>query len=552
MEVALEDSIPTFSGGLGVLAGDFLRSTADLTLPLVAVTLLYRSGYFVQHLDTAGHQSESPVSWTPEDLLELLPQRIIVEVSGRDVQVQCWCKLLRGISGGEVRLFFLDTCLDENDPSDRTITDQLYAGDQEHRLRQETVLGLGGVAMLGAMGYQPSTYHMNEGHSSLLTIGLLEDRARDRQGVSEEDISAVREKCVFTTHTPVPAGHDRFPSELVRSVLGLKRFGILEAVGCLEGETLNMTTLGLFLSRYSNGVSRRHGEVSAQLFPDVPVASITNGVHAATWTAPPMQSLFDRVVPGWRAQNDRLRYASELDLDELDQAHRTSKKELLVSVREKNGVSLDPDLLTIGLARRSTPYKRTTLLFTDLDRLRKIVELSGPMQIVCSGKAHPRDEAGKELIAEIVDAGNKLRGAVDVVFVEGYDLALAKQLCAGSDVWLNTPERPHEASGTSGMKAALNGVPSLSILDGWWIEGWLERVTGWSIEDDSGDGEDDASALYNKLAQVVIPLYYSDPQAFLRIRRNAIALNGSFFNTERMAREYALSAYRLLERPISV
>ncbi len=550
MEVALEDSLPTFSGGLGVLAGDFLRSAADLALPVVAVTLLYKRGYFVQHLDATGRQTESGVSWEPDDLLELLPERIELEVGERQVHVQAWRTILHGESGGQVPVLFLDTDLPENDPADRTITDQLYAGDQEHRLRQEAVLGLGGVTMLSALGFRPSTYHMNEGHCSLLTIGLLQARSQNQPDVSEEDVSSVKEQCVFTTHTPVPAGHDRFPNELVRSVLGAERLKILESVKCLEDGTLNMTTLGLRMSRYANGVSRRHGEVSRQMFPGVAVSSITNGVHAATWVGTPMQAVFDRAIPGWRNQNDLLRYVAEVSLDEIDQAHDICKRELVAAVRKKNGVTLDAEILTIGLARRSTPYKRTTLLFRDLDRLRKIVEIAGPLQVVCAGKAHPRDEAGKELICDIVTASEQLKGAVEVVFVEGYDLGLAKLLCTASDIWLNTPEKPHEASGTSGMKAALNGVPSLSVLDGWWIEGCVEGVTGWAIgEASEGDVEGDASALYDKLAQVVIPLYYGDREAFLDVRRNAIALNGSFFNTERMTREYALSAYRLLERP---
>jgi len=310
--------------------------------------------------------------------------------------------------------------------------------------------------------------------------------------------------------------------------------------------SLNMTELGMRLSRFANGVSLRHGEVSREMFPEVGVRSITNGVHASKWTAPPLARLFDRHLPGWRVQNDLLRYATGIDVADLEAAHRDCKTELIDEVRRSTGSSLEPGTLTIGFARRATPYKRNTLLFSDIDRLCALVERSGPLQVVCAGKAPPDDQAGKELIAQIVAASKQLRGILTVVFMEGYDLSLAKLMCSGSDVWLNTPAKPYEASGTSGMKAALNGVPSLSVLDGWWIEGCIEGVTGWAIGDTTDtDNADDAASLYDKLEHVVAPLFYRDRQAFLSIMRNAIALNGSFFNTERMFREYALTAYEL-------
>jgi len=543
MEVAIEDSLPTFSGGLGVLAGDFLRSAADLALPVAGVTLLYRGGYFAQHVDPSGRQSESPVAWTPQDVLEQLPDRVSVEIDGRRVEVGAWRRLIRGHSGHRIPLYLLDTDVRGNSKADRAITDQLYAGDQGHRLRQEAVLGFGGVAMLRALGDEPALFHMNEGHCSLLTLGLLESEIESGSASMERAVDAVRRRCVFTTHTPVPAGHDRFEESRVRSVLGARRSKLVERLGCLSDGFLNMTSLGMHMSCFTNGVSLRHGEVSRKMFPGVPIRSITNGVHAATWVARPFGQLYDRVVPGWRSDNELLRYTSGLDLEELDEAHVACKKELLESVRKANGVKLPPEVLTIGLARRATPYKRTTLLFSDLERLRELVEHCGPMQVLCSGKAHPRDKAGKDLIADLVAASRQLRGTVDIVFLEGYDLALASKLCAGTDVWLNTPEKPHEASGTSGMKAALNGVPSLSVLDGWWVEGCVEGVTGWSIGDSNSAG-DDASSLYAKLEDVVIPLFYKDHEGFLAVMRSAISLNGSFFNTERMVREYALSAYR--------
>jgi starch phosphorylase len=567
MEVALDPRLPIYSGGLGVLAGDFLRSAADLRLPLVAVTLAYGHGYFCQKIDADGQQVELPVSWEPADLLQRLEPTVEIEVSGRQVVIAAWQLLLGGESGGTVALLFLDTDVPENTPEDRVITDQLYGGDREHRLRQEAVLGIGGVSMLRELGYADLTrFHMNEGHASLLTLRLLETEMSGSGSVpTAAQVEAVRARCAFTTHTPVPAGHDRFAAGLVRSVLGDGRTRVLASLGLLRGDVLNMTSLGTALSGYVNAVSRRHAEVTKVMLPDVEVNSITNGVHHVYWASPPMRSLFDDHLPGWRRDSSMLRYASDIPLASIEAAHATSKEVLLEVVRRHAGVDLDAGALTVGLARRVTPYKRTLLLFADLDRLRAIAERHGRLQIVCSGKAHPRDEVGKETIATLMTVGRRLGSSVKVVFLENYDLALAGVLCAGSDLWLNTPQRPLEASGTSGMKAAINGVPSLSILDGWWIEGWVEGVTGWAIGDESSDDERvnretvssdesiaadptaarDAAALYDKLDGTVAPAYFGAPESYLRIRRSAIALNGSFFSTDRMAREYARAAYGL-------
>lgn len=575
MEVALVDTIPTFSGGLGVLAGDFLRSAADLALPVAGVTLLYRRGYFAQRLDDSGRQRESAVDWSPEDQLELLPELAQIEVNGKNVMVRAWQRLVTGHSGARVPVYFLDTDFEPNAAEDREISQQLYSGGRSHRLRQEAVLGLGGLAILDALGYDPGVFHMNEGHCALLTIGLLEKAAEAGSPSLEAAVASVSERCVFTTHTPVPAGHDRFERDTVKAVLGAARTKLLSDLGCLERGILNMTHLGMRLSRFANAVSLRHGEVSRAMFPGVRIRSITNGVHVKSWAAPSVQGLFDRHVPGWREENSLLRYASGIGLDELESAHRESKEALVEAIRRSTGAGLDADVFTIGFARRATEYKRNALVFSDPERLRSLQDRAGPIQIICSGKAHPRDQGGKMLISEIVSAARALDGSLRVVFVEGYDMNLARLLCSGSDVWLNTPTKPHEASGTSGMKAAVNGVPSLSVLDGWWIEGCLEDVTGWAIGaatdggsdtggsdtggggrdaegyrdgdagDDHGDDVDDARALYDKLEQVVVPKFYDDREGFLEIMRNAIALNASFFNTERMAREYVMRAYQV-------
>ncbi|HTW97582.1 MAG TPA: alpha-glucan family phosphorylase [Acidimicrobiales bacterium] len=548
MEVALSDEIPTYSGGLGVLAGDFLRAAADLGLPLVGVTLCYGGGYFRQQLDKQGRQGEAPVSWDPCSLLEAIPDTVQVEVAGRPVTVGAFRYVITGLGGHEVPVYLLDTDLEGNDDEARAITGRLYGGGEHYRLEQETVLGIGGVDLLAALGLDElRTFHMNEGHSSLLTLRLLERElagsgAGDEPGAAQ--IEAVRRRCAFTTHTPVPAGHDRFGATLVAEVVGEPRTKVLDRIGQLGSGLLNMTDLGMGLSGYVNAVSVKHGEVTRAMFPDVEVASITNGVHAVTWVAPSTERLLDEHVPNWRAHNGLLRQAMGIPLAELRDAHDVAKRALLAVVSRRCGRKLDPNAFTIGLARRAAAYKQTALIFTDLDRLEHVARDIGPLQVVCAAKAHPRDEAGKALIVTIFDAAKRLKGKVEVVFLADYDLATARLMCAGTDVWLNNPQKPYEASGTSGMKAALNGVPSLSTLDGWWIEGCMHGVTGWAIGG-MADG-DDAADLYEMLEGTVMPLYYEDEDGWTAVMRNAIALNGSFFNTERMAAEYANEAYHLV------
>lgn len=549
MEVGLDPTMPTYSGGLGVLAGDTLRAAADLAIPMVGVTLLHHKGYFRQHLDTRGNQSESPFEWYPEEFLEPLRPRISLSIEGRPVHVRAWLYTVHGISGRRVPLYFLDTDLTENTPWDRTLTDHLYGGDERYRLCQETLLGLGGVAMLRALGHKNlKVYHMNEGHSALLTVALLEESTKwsGLRGITEADIDAVRHRCVFTTHTPVPAGHDQFPLSLVQQVLGEERAGFIASSQCCLVDTLNMTYLALFFSRYVNGVSHRHEEISQSMFPSYPINSVTNGVHALTWTSFPFRRLYDRHIPEWRHDNLYLRYAVSIPLNEIRGAHTEAKRELLAEVERRTGMRLDPAAMTLGFARRATGYKRADLLLSDPQRLKKIVRKVGPLQVIYGGKAHPRDESGKAVIRSIFEAAGALGNDVPVVYLEEYDMGLAKHICAGVDLWLNTPQKPQEASGTSGMKAALNGVPSLSVLDGWWIEGHVEGVTGWSIGDD-WEAESNASpeivSLYDKLESVVLPMFYQRPQAYAEVMRSAIALNGSFFNSQRMMFQYLKNAY---------
>jgi glycogen phosphorylase len=550
MEICLENDVPTYSGGLGILAGDTLRSAADLELPLVGVTLLHRKGYFRQEIDAQGNQAEGPVAWNPEEVLEELAERTVVPIEGRDVYVRAWRYLVRGVTGHAVPVLLLDTALPENTESDRTLTDLLYGGDSRYRLCQEILLGMGGAQLLQQIGFGAEhdvRYHMNEGHSSLLAVTLVERQLAGRpvSEWSEDDLEAVRMRCVFTTHTPVPAGHDRFPSDLVRVLLGDERFRLLEAVQAIENGELNMTLLALRLSRDVNGVAMKHREVSLAMFPGFPIDSVTNGVHAGTWTTPAFQALFDRRIPEWRTDNLYLRYAVGIPLAEIRTAHDEAKKDFIAEVTRRTNVALDPTVFTLGFARRATPYKRADLMFTDTARLTGISESVGKLQIVFGGKAHPRDEGGKELIRKIHRAAEALKDRITVVYLANYDMALAAKMVGGVDLWVNNPMRPLEASGTSGMKAALNGVPSLSVRDGWWIEGHIEGVTGWSIGSDEtvGDQSRDAEDLYLKLERVILPLFYGLPLAYAEVMRSAIALNGSFFNTQRMVEQYVRNAY---------
>jgi starch phosphorylase len=552
MEIAIQPAMPTYSGGLGVLAGDTLRSAADLNLPMAAFTLLHRKGYFQQHLDNAGVQHEDVQPWNPADFCSEEPARVTVAIEGRTVMVRVWRYDMAGRSGHVVPIYLLDTDLEENSGWDRGLTDHLYGGDTNYRLQQEIVLGMGGARMANALGLRVNVYHMNEGHAALLTLALLEAQlgGGPEGEATEADVELVRKKCVFTTHTPVPAGHDRFSTEQTIRILGAERTGRLERVGCFREGLLNMTLLALKFSRYANGVAMQHGKVSREMFPEFAIDTITNGVHAPTWTSEPVQQMLDEHIPAWRRDDLCLRGAIDLPEAEILKAHARAKEELLAEVGSRTGLVLSPKVLTLGFARRAATYKRATLLFTDPERLKRIAEQAGGLQILYAGKAHPQDEPGKALIQQVVtDAAKLSNNDLRIVYLENYAWDLGALLTAGVDVWVNTPRRPYEASGTSGMKAALNGVPSLSILDGWWIEGCIEGVTGWAIEDGVND-EEEAHSLYIKLETAVVPLYRDQPEKWARLMRTTMAFNGSYFNTDRMVKQYKRNAYypeRLVE-----
>ena len=551
MEIGLVSDMPTYSGGLGVLAGDMVRAAADLMVPMVAVTLLHRKGYFYQRLDPTGRQIEEPVDWATDDFLVELPERASVTIEGRNVVLRAWKYDVAGPGDFTVPVYFLDCDLPDNGAWDRTLTHYLYGGDSHYRLAQEVVLGMGGIRMLRALGHRNfERYHMNEGHSSLLALELLDEEAQraGRPSPNRDDVQTVREKCVFTTHTPVATGHDQFPIALVNQVLGRREVEEMRDVFCCD-DLLNMTYLALNLSHYVNGVAKKHGEISRLMFAGYTIDAITNGIHAATWAADSFAQLYDRYVSGWHQDNCSLRYALSIPKLEVWQAHASAKKQLLHYVNLETNVGMDADVFTIGFARRAATYKRADMLFTDIDRLKTIASQRGSLQIIYAGKAHPQDEAGKEQIQRVLHARDLLRDKIKVAYLTNYSMEIGKMMTAGVDVWLNTPQPPMEASGTSGMKAAVNGVPSLSVLDGWWIEGCIEGVTGWSIGPPDGtagataDHSKDATSLYDKLEQIVMPLFYHNRDDYLDMMRHAIALNGSFFNTHRMLQQYVLKAY---------
>jgi len=549
MEIALRNEIPTYAGGLGILAGDTLRSATDLDVPMVGVSLVSRAGYFRQEIDTNGMQVEHPATWEPEKWARQLDAKIAVPIDGHTVWIGAWLYVMEGITGVRQPILLLDTDLNENVSEDRAITHYLYGGDNTYRLKQEIVLGVGGVRLLQAVGFNIRHYHMNEGHSAFLGLELMrrytyipEDV---RPGEMRYDLPRVRDLCSFTTHTPVEAGHDRFPYDLVQRVLD-SDFD-MQIIRSLAGvETLNMTRLALNLSEFVNGVAQRHAELSNAMFPGYKVHAITNGVHHITWTSENFCQLYDHYLPGWRHEQQLLMRTDCCIPDAaIWEAHMQSKQTLIDKVRDLTGVVLHPKVPILGFARRMTAYKRPDLLFTDLERLKEIAT-ERSFQIVIAGKAHPHDENGKQLIAQVCKHARELAGTITVVFLAEYNMALAKILTSGVDLWLNTPLPPFEASGTSGMKAAFNGVPSLSVLDGWWIEGCLEGVTGWAIGDASEQASDNARALYDKLEQVVLPLYYGygkDSAGWVKVMKGAISKNASYFNSHRMMRRYATEAY---------
>lgn len=543
MEIGINHALPTYSGGLGILAGDTLRSAADLKLPMIAVSLLYKKGYFKQSIDESGWQNEAPVQWNPEDLLEKLPHIVHVDIDGRSVALASWLYKIEGATGKVNPILFLDSDLEENTPDDRLITQSLYGGDTYNRLAQEIILGIGGVRMLEAVGATNiRKYHMNEGHSALLTLELFHKWSDEA-----DTLAKVKSHAVFTTHTPVPAGHDVFDQSFVEQMLPAEYLSPVKE-RLFEDGVLNMTKLGLNFSHYVNGVAKRHGAISRDMFPGYEIDSITNGVHSYYWTHESFKTLFDEYIPGWKSDPYSLRYVLSIPTDKIWTAHQQAKQALITHVNNEYGADMDTDTFTIGFARRAAEYKRGDMLFADIERLKAIAKKYKGIQIIYAGKAHPADENGKKLIQRVIQAMREANPSIKSCYIENYNIDVAQIAIAGVDIWLNTPIRPREASGTSGMKAAHNGVPHFSVLDGWWLEGHIENVTGWSIGSHPNDEiestqEVDVEDLYTKLEYVILPQYYENRGAWTKMMRHSIAINGSFFNTHRMVQQYVLNAY---------
>jgi len=551
MEIGISHNIPTYAGGLGILAGDLLKAYADLKIPIVGETLLNEKGYFKQRIIN-NSQIEEPTEWNINDFLVPIPNQVSVTIEGREVKINAWKHMIRGSSGHNIPVFFLDTNVNGNSDYDKSLTSFLYGGDRAYRLCQEVILGVGGTRMLESLGYNTiKKYHMNEGHAALLTIELLRKTFTDNSDYAENtyDVESIRDKCIFTTHTPVAAGHDHFDIALFKRLMHdyVPEFIFQK---CLDNDQFSMTLLGLNLSKYINGVAKRHGEITREMFPNYSIDSITNGIHHLSWISPSFKNLFDEYIPGWVVDPFSLRYALSIPKERLWDAHIEAKKQLIDEIKS---MDFHPARFTIGYGRRFTEYKRPEMLLSNIAKLKDIAEKVGDIQIVFAGKAHSQDNTGKRLIQRTIEIANKINSEdckIKIVFLENYDMRIAKLMVAGCDIWLNTPQRPYEASGTSGMKAALNGVPQFSTLDGWWIEGCIENVTGWSIgphPQDPGfkidsDINDEANDLYFKLEQI-IPIFYGNREKWTDIMRHCIAINGSFFNTMRMAQQYIANAY---------
>jgi glycogen phosphorylase len=563
-EFGLDESLPIYSGGLGVLAGDYLKAASELGVPLVGIGLFYRHGYFQQRLDENDRQTEHyPLIDGNRLPLELVPMAPVVELadgSGELVPVRLGVWRVRV---GRASLYLMDTRFGGN--PDWAVTDTLYGGDRANRLRQEVVLGVGGVRVLRRLGLEPTVFHLNEGHSAFLQLERMRELVEEQGVRPDEAIERLRASTVFTTHTPVPAGNEVFDPELVRKAVGglVERCGLawedFGALGKVEPDEtgFGLTPFALRTSEHANGVSELHGAVAREmwhgLWPDrrideVPITSITNGVHQRTWLSPELERLLGDTEP-------ELERARELSSADLWAAHRGAKQRLLEFVVTTRGArELDPDILTIGFARRFATYKRASLLFSRPDRLAKLLaDPDRPIQVLVAGKAHPADEGGKDVIQLVVDFAREPAAAGRVVFLEDYEMTLARRLVQGVDVWLNTPRRPFEASGTSGMKAALNGVINCSILDGWWAEAYSAEV-GFAIETSEGarseaeQDEADADALYAVLEEQVLPAYYERdeahlPQRWIALMRESIAELGPRFGTARMVAEYVERLY---------
>ena len=534
-EIGISSSLPTYSGGLGVLAGDHIKASGDIGLNMCAITLLYREGYFKQRIDEEGIQTETYPRFDPYPLLKKLDVMFTLRLRARDVWIQVYRFDYVGHGGHAVPIYFLDTDVEENIKDDRIISQRLYSGNKDHRILQEAILGFGGTKLLDELGQNDiKKYHMNEGHCSFLVLHLLEK--------FNGDMKKVKSLCHFTTHTPVPAGHDHFAESRVKKLLRGLLPEDLKLPSLVQNGRLHMTELGLYFSGTANGVSALHGDVAQDQFPWSNIDFITNGVHHSYWMGSPFKRVYDQYVPEWRANPECLLKIDDIADDVIWNAHQERKQYLLGYANSQVSKALDGDTLTIGFARRAATYKRAQLLFHDMERLESLG--AEKIQVIFSGKAHPKDAEGKEVIRQIVSKSKAMFGKVKIIYLENYNMWLGRMITSGVDVWLNTPLRPNEASGTSGMKATLNGVLNLSVLDGWWAEGCKNGVNGWAVGDpEHPDDEKDADHLYSVLENSVIPTFYNDRNKWISMMKEAIK-TGVDFTAHRMIMEYNQKFYQ--------
>ena len=532
-EIGLWSDLSTYSGGLGVLAGDHVKSAADAEIPLVGVTLLYREGYSRQHLDSDGIQSETYPVLDPSEFLELTDITIQLPLDNQTMYARVWCANVVGQTGHKVPVYFLDTTHELNSQYHQEIGQRLYGGNDDTRIRQEYLLGVGGVQLFDHLQIELKGIHLNEGHCTFAMLELLS------RGWSRKQLT---EKSLFTTHTPVPAGHDRFEWSLVKEIMGDKlpddAQELVRNAGDSEGgNRCSMSHLAVALSTSVNAVSILNAEVAQTMFSEKKIIPITNGVHHPTWTSSTMTKLFDEHLPEWKANPNRLKEAQKIPIEALKQARNENRKHLRDLVRNETGVEFEEHRLTIGFARRFATYKRANLVFHDLEKLREIG--AGRIQFVFSGKAHPKDEGGKQLIRDIFASAKTVEEEIPVAFLENYSMATGLAMTSGVDIWLNNPIRPLEASGTSGMKAAMNGVPNCSILDGWWPEACNHGINGWAIgnaEDDRNDPRD-AENIYSTLQNDVLPSWERKDETWANIMRESIASSAGFTG-RRMIEDY--------------
>ncbi|MCD4694077.1 alpha-glucan family phosphorylase [bacterium] len=552
MEVAIESDMATYSGGLGVLAGDTLKTFADFGYTALGITLLHEHGYVEQEFDSEGSQIYFPETWGKENYLSKLSFTIKIPFKDRFVVCAVWQYEITGQFGDKVLVYFLDSNVPQNNKYDRILTSYLYGGDAQYRICQEQILGSGGLILLEKLKYNSEkvrVYHLNEGHASFVGLSLYQ-QLRNCFNTQEKVLEYINSKLAFTTHTPIPAGHDRFMMTDVKKALPKDLLKLIPKE-TLKGGKLCMTRLSLYFSGAVNGVALTHEKVTEKMFPEYDVIPVTNGAYHLEWTHPEFKKLYDKYIPEWRQDPSFLRRVLDIPGNKIWKTHMKSKKKLIKYVNTISSNKFSEDVFTLGYARRFTSYKRPTLILDNLEKLEKMIFSVGRLQIIFTGKSHPRDKQGADLIKEVFQKIQKHKRKISIVFLEDYNMKMAIKLVGGVDAWLNTPLQKHEASGTSGMKAAFNAIPHLSVLDGWWPEGWVEGVTGWSIGtnlnkaklDDKATWNSEVTDLYNKLSKVILPLYYQDRTSYIRVMKNAIALNGSYFNTYRMMNEYVSKVY---------